>query len=163
MITDQLTTTSVLSLFDTTKEQRESFATDIVRRIVDGEADPLTVHLQLKCMESILKAINENTIYKAALLEAAERQGQKSFTFHNAKFETKEVGVKYDWSKCDDQVLNDFTAQQERLTALIKARQDMLKTVPLSGLMITDPDTGETYTVYPPAKSSTTSVAVTLK
>lgn len=162
-MTEQLTTTSILSLFQTDKSQRESFASDIVQRIDNGDVDPLLVHLQVKCMEDVIKAITGNNNYKNAVLEASQQQGQKSFQFHNSKFEIKEVGVKYDFSKCEDVVLAKLHKQMEELSAEVKARETMLKTVSEKGMIVTDSETGETFTVYPPAKSSTTSVAVTLK
>jgi len=162
-MTNELSTTSILSLFETTKEQRESFALDLIDKIDSGNVDPLKVHLQVKCMEDVVKLINANTNYKKAILESAENVGQKSFQFHNAKFEIKETGVKYDFSKCEDEVLTRLYSQQSELDAKVKSRESMLKTVPAKGMIITDEETGETFTVYPPAKSSTTSVAVTLK
>lgn len=87
----------------------------------------------------------------------------KKFDYRTAKIEEKEVGTKYDWEKCQDTSLNDLLSMQDSLTAKIKERQEFLKTVPEKGLIITDEETGETVTVYRPAKSSTTSVAVTLK
>ena len=45
----------------------------------------------------------------------------------------------------------------------VKQREAFLKTVPAKGMIITDELSGETFTVYPPAKSSSTSIAVTLK
>ena len=162
-MTQELSTTSILSLFETDKQQRESFVNDLINRIDNGEIDPLRVHLQVKCVEDITKLINSNTNYKSAVLEASENQGQKSFQFHNAKFEIKEVGVKYDFSKCEDIVLNRLYDEQERINKLVKYRETMLKTVSENGMIVTDEETGETFTVYPPSKSSTTSVAVTLK
>ena len=160
---NELTTTAILSLFQTDKSQRETFVYDIVQKVGNGDVDPLVVHLQVKCMEDIIKLINANSIYKSVLLEASEKQGQKSFQFHNSKFEIKEVGTKYDFSKCEDVVLDRLHKQQEELDAEVKARETMLKSVSIKGMVVTDPETGETFTVYPPAKSSTTSVAVTLK
>ena len=161
-MTTELSTTSILSLFETTKEERQSFCIDIVSRLENGEADPLKVHLQIKSAEDLIKKLNENTIYKSLLLEAAQKYG-KSFEFGNAKFETKEVGTKYDYSQCNDPKYTELARQSEKVTAELKAHETFLKTVPAAGLLITDPDTGETNTVYPPSKTSTTSVAVTLK
>lgn len=162
-MTTEMTTTSILSLFETNKEQRQSFALGVVDSLEAGSVDPLKVHLQVKCMEDIIKLLNANSIYKNRVLEAAQAYGEKSFQFNNAKIEIKETGVKYDFSKCDDPVLADLLAKQEALDKEVKARQDMLKTVSEKGLIVTDPESGETFTVYPPAKSSTTNVAVTLK
>ena len=159
----ELSTTSILSLFDTNKDQRQSFCIDLISRIENGEIDPLKAHYQVKSMEDIIKQLNDNTVYKRSLLSAAETYGQKSFEFGKAKFEIKEVGVKYDFSQCSDPVLAELEAKASEVSEKLKARQSFLKTVPLSGVTVVIEETGETATVYPPAKSSTTSVSVTLK
>lgn len=160
---ENLTTTSILALFQTDKSQRQSFAEDLVSKIESGEVDPLIIHLQIKCMEDIAKIVNSNTIYKKSVLDAAERYGEKTFQFHNSKVEIKEVGVKYDFSNCEDPVYKRVEQKLEAISTELKQRADFLKTVPLKGMIVTDEETGETFTVYPPAKSSTTSIAVTLK
>jgi hypothetical protein len=160
---NDLTTTSILSLFETTKEQRQSFVLRVIDSLEEGNTDPLKVHLQVKCMEDIIKGLNTNTIYKKHILDSAEKYGQKTFEFQNSKMEIKEVGVKYDFSKCEDVGLNAMYSVLEKLEEDIKKRETLLKSVPQKGMTITDEETGETYTVYPPAKSSTTSIAVTLK
>jgi hypothetical protein len=172
-MSDQLTTTSILSLFETTKEQRTTFVNDIVEKLVNEETNSLKVHLQIKAMEDIINSLtsrdekkNKNflaaTTYQKLLLEAAEKYGKK-FGLFNAEFSIKEVGTKYDFSNCEDLELIELTKQMEEISTKLKAKQDFLKTVPVSGMVITNEETGETYKVYPPAKSSTTSVAVTLK
>jgi hypothetical protein len=160
-MTNELTTTSILALFETNKEQRQSFALSLVDEIEQGNVNPLKVHLQIKCMEDIIKLLNSNTIYKKAVLEEAEKQGQKSFEYQNAKVEIKETGVKYDFTQCSDPVYLDALRMSEQANEVLKARQDFLKTVPSKGMELKVDD--EVVTVYPPSKSSTTSIAVTLK
>lgn len=155
--------TQVVSLFQTTKQERQNFAIELAEKLNNGELDPLTLHLQVKCMEDVVKQVTTNNNYKKAVTDAAERYGQKSFEFHNAKFEIKETGVKYDYSKCADPVLFSINSQLDELSEKLKQREAFLKSVPEKGMIITDDETGETFTVYPPSKSSTTSVAVTLK
>lgn len=161
MIQD-LTTTSILKLFQTTKEERQSFALDLIEKLNSGFVDPLEVHLQVKCMEELVKSLTSNQEYKELVLNSAEKNG-KSFQFHNAKVEIKEVGVKYDFSKCNDPILTELNEKITQLSKELKDRETMLKTVQSSGLTILNEDTGETFTVYPPSKSSSTSVAITLK
>lgn len=158
---NDLTTTSILALFETNKEQRQSFALDLVSKIENGEVDPLKIHLQVKAMEDIIKLLNDNTIYKKAILDGAEKFGQKSFQFMNSKVEIKEVGVKYDFSQCGDPVYQQYEQFAESTKASLKERADFLKTVPAKGMELKIDD--ELVTVYPPSKSSTTSIAVTLK
>lgn len=162
-MTQELTTTSILSLFETNKEQRMDFAIRVVEALDNGMVEPLKVHLQVKCMEDIVKLLNANTKYKDHVLEAAQVYGQKSFQFQNSKVEIKEVGTKYDFSKCEDPILNNLYEKQAEFDAAVKAREAMLKTISEKGMIITDEESGETFTVYPPAKTSTTSVAITLK
>ena len=162
-MTTELTTTSILSLFETTKEQRQSFALGVIEALEQGEADPLKIHLQVKCMEDIIKLLNSNTIYKKSVLEAAEKYGQKSFEYQNSKVEIKEMGTKYDYSKCGDTVWQMFEQKSASAADDLKQREAFLKTVPSKGMQVLDELTGEMITVYPPSKSSTTSVAITLK
>ena len=162
-MTQELSTTSILSLFETNKEQRQSFALAVVDALDNGNVDPLKVHLQVKCMEDIIKTLNANTNYRNAVLDAAGAYGQKTFEFQNSKVEIKETGVKYDYSKCEDVVLNRLYEESEKLAGIIKARETMLKATSEKGMTVVDELTGEAFTVYPPAKSSTTSVAITLK
>ena len=172
-MSNELTTTNILSLFETTKEQRKTFAEDIVQRLRNEEVDPLKIHTQIKAMEEIINSLtnrtektNKNFLlaidYQKILLDAAEKNGKK-FQMFNAEFSVKEVGTAYDWSKCEDIELNSLLLEQDAIKEKIKSKQDFLKTVPISGLSILIESTGEMITVYPPAKSSTTSVSVTLK
>lgn len=162
-MTNELTTTSILSLFETNKEQRQSFALGVVEALESGEVDPLKIHLQVKCMEDIIKLLNSNTIYKKAVLGAAEKYNQKSFEFMNSKVEIKEMGTKYDYSKCGDPTREMFEQRVLSAESDLKYRQEFLKTVPAKGMTIVEEETGEAITIYPPSKSSTTSVAITLK
>jgi hypothetical protein len=165
----QMTTTSVIALFETNKEERRSFTEDLLQRIESGEVNPLDIHLSVKCMEEIICMLTDSKKYpetskryKDVILAEASKYGKK-FDYKTAKIEQKEVGTTYDWSKCEDTTLDDLLSMQESLKEKIKARQEFLKTVPEKGLIITDDETGETTTVYRPAKSSSTSIAVSLR
>jgi hypothetical protein len=159
----EISTTSILALFETNKDQRQDFALRVIDALQAGQVDPLKIHLQVKCMEDIIKLLNSNTIYKKSVLEAAEKFSEKSFQFNNAKVEIKETGVKYDYSQCADPVHSMLEQKLDSAANDLKQRETFLKTVPEKGIVLTDEQTGETFPVYPPAKSSTTNVVVTLK
>lgn len=168
------TPVKVLSLFELNKEGRESFVVQLVERIDEGEVDAMLVHLQVKGMEKIIDALTEtdekkNPLFESAkkyknlVLSAVQQHGVKQVDFRNAKFEIKEVGVKYDYSQCNDPEVSELLAQSEVIKKKLTERQKFLQTVPGKGLLITNEETGETNTVYPPSKSSTTSIQCTLK
>ena len=135
---------------------------DIIARLEEGSAKPLEVHLQAKAMIEIAEALIADNTYRDILLEEATKYG-KAFDYQNAKFSIREVGTKYDYSQCGDLMLAELQQCSERANVALKARQDFLKVVPVPGVLFTDEITGETYKIYPPSKTSTTSVAVTLK
>jgi len=157
----ELSTNSILSLFDTNKEQRASFVTQVIDNIENGTADPLKVHLQVKGMEEIIKAITRSETYKEVLLNEAAKYG-KSFEHFNAKFIVKETGTQYDYSQCNDEVIDSLAKQIDNIKGIIKERETFLKNLPVEGIEVITKD-GEVVRIYPPAKSSTTSVTVSLK
>lgn len=158
----ELLTTTSLAMFQTTKQDRLAFCNQVIEAIESGETDALKIHLQVKSAEDLIKQLTANETYKKYLLDEASKYG-KSFEFMNAKIETKEVGVKYDYSQTNDSVLFEMETRQIELSEKLKQRQKFLQTVHPAGLIVTDIDSGETFKVFPPSKTSTTSIAVTLK
>jgi hypothetical protein len=71
------------------------------------------------------------------------------------------MGVKYDFAACGCPIMNDLLSQQEELDKAIKERQKFLKSIPPQGLETLIED--EVVTLYPPTKTSTTSISVNLK
>jgi len=155
-----ITTISDLSLFETSKGERYAFAQGVVNNAKEGLINPLKLHLQVKCLEDLIKQITSNPDYKELTLDEAYKYG-KTFEQYNAKFEIKEMGVKYDYNECNDPIIIDLLLQQAELEERIKERQRFLKTIPEEGLETLIED--EVVTLYPPQKTSTTSISVNLK
>lgn len=158
-MTQELTATSVLALFSTTKEQRQQFANEVLSAIKDGDVNPLDLHINIKKMEDTIKQITSSEEYMSLVLDEVEKYGEKSIEKNNAKIEIKEVGVKYDYSMCDDATYNDLDAQKKQVEVKIKERQKFLQLIPEGGTV--DPETGGM--VYRAARTSTTSAVITLK
>lgn len=155
----KIATVTDLSLFETTKSERQDFAQSVVNGLKEGLSDPLKVHLQVKCMEDLIKQITSHPDYKDLTLDEAAKYG-KSFEHYNAKFEIKEMGVKYDYSNCGDPIYNRLAEELAELEKKVKDRQAFLKAVqPGTELLIKD----EVIVLYPPVKTSTTSITVNLK
>lgn len=156
----------VLSMIDTNKAQREQFVQEVIDSMQEGKVDPLKIHVQVKCMEQIIKMFTDgkdypktSKVYKELVLDEATKHGKK-FEYHNAEFKIGEVGTKYDWSKCGDAAINELLRQQAEIDAALKERQEFLKTLPAIGIETLVDD--EVVRIYPPSRSSTTSVSVSL-
>lgn len=153
---------------------KEQLATQIVDAVEAGFIDPLKALAAVKAMEKIVdiltnkdpkknKLADKAMLLQSYITDAADKQPEKQFGMYGATFKKTEVGVKYDFSQTGDSKLQELEAAAKAATDALKARQDFLKTVPCTGLIVTDETTGETYTVYPPAKSSTSTVSVSWK
>jgi len=146
----------------TTKEQRSEVVREMMEEVLQGRVNPLELHLRLKAAEEVIKALTSMPAYKGILLDEAAKYG-KSFTYQTAKVEVKEVGVKYDFSNCGNSRLTWLYEQLAEIEDSIKVQETYHKGLPPSGIEVLDPVSGELEKHYPPAKSSTTSVAFTLK
>jgi len=111
-------------------------------------------------MEDIIKQITANPVYRDLLVTEAAKYG-KNFEHHNAKFEIKETGVKYNYENCGDPILQSLEQQFEAIETQLKDRQKFLRAIPEAGMEILVDD--ELIKVYPPIKTSTTSVTINLK
>lgn len=159
---EELSATSILSLFDTTKEQRKSFVSNIVNRMNNGDISALNVHIQVKCMEDIIKQLLASPEYKIFVLDEASKHDGNRFELHNSEVSIKETGVRYDYVPCGDPVYMQLAKKFALAQEALKEREDFLKKIPKKGLEILHED-GELIKIYPPYKSSTTSVVISLK
>jgi hypothetical protein len=156
---NQITAGSILSLFETTKDQRQTFAEAAIADVENGTRSAVDMALQLKCMSDVIERIMSDKKFKEYFVTEAITRG-KSFEVHNAKLNVRELGGKWDYSQTNDQVLFDLEAEAEAIKAKIAERQKLLKTIPAGGMA--DPETGNMiFKAAAPATSTT--VVVTLK
>ena len=143
---------SYINVLPSSKEEIKQFTANIVNELESGNYCPLETAVQFTAIEKMIKDVKANKKYKSLVRDEAENYGQ-IFEFKNSKIELAEVGVKYDYLVCEDDVLENLLAEQETTKALIKQRQDMLKL----GINVE----GEIFTK--PVRTSTSSVKITLK
>lgn len=146
---------STLNILPQTKDEIKNFTSMFLNELKSGNLDKTEIvrtAIKLKAVEKTIKDILEQKEYKQITLESF--QNIKGYDFGNAKVEEAEVGTSYDYSVCNDIVLNDMQKEYDKLDVMIKARKEMLKT----GI---NPETGETYPT--PLKKSTSSIKITLK
>lgn len=116
----------------------------------------------LSSMENFVKSVKERDEFKNAVRDRIALYGKNHELPTGTKLEQCEVGVKYDYSQCNDPAYKALVEQMEVLKEAVKNQETFLKSVPLKGLLITDEETGEAYEVYPPSKTSTSSYKVSL-
>lgn len=133
-------------------------ANNAISAIADGNVDPITAHINLSRMEAAIQQVKADDRVKDITLRELAKYGKKQ-TFGDCTLEECEAGVRYDYSMCNDDELAELEAMKREIEQRIKSRQATLKALPISGLA--DPNTGTM--IYPPAKSSKTTIKTTFK
>lgn len=147
-----------------TKEYNKSELTRIADNCVNELLDNgriLETHEFITKMEFFIKRLKDNPEYYNYLSYEVAKYGSAHTTSTGTKLELAEVGVKYDYVFCEDDIYNELIVKQMALDEQIKERQKFLKTIPVEGLEIVTQD-GEMKRIYPPSKSSTSSVKTTI-
>jgi hypothetical protein len=134
------------------KEGIKLFSANIVEAVLSGENNPLEVHAKIDAIEKIMKAVKANPDYKDCILEEAENYGEKTFETGGVKF-TVANSTKYDYSK--DEVWQALKEIEDKAAADRKAREAILKA-------LKEPTAIDDIIAYPPVKSTSTGVRVTL-
>ena len=145
-----------------TKTQIKVIANNTVNDIIDGGKDILKIADTLAKLELFIKELKANPEYMDYLIHEVSQYGKGTTTSTGTKLELAEVGVKYDYSQCNDPKLNQMELDYEALGNKISDRKEFLKTLNPKGLTEVDEETGETNTLYPPSKTSKSSVKCTI-
>jgi len=143
------------------KEQVELFSNKLIAELDAGDIDPLQAKFLFKALEEVQKAIKENLDTMA--LTEANKYPEKTFELTGFKVEKAELGTKYDYSKCGDPILIKLQKLSEDVQARVKSRQELLKNCPIEGVEMTDEETGEMTRCFPPSKTSTSGIKITMK
>jgi hypothetical protein len=142
-----------------TKEQVKDYTRLIKESVLNGEVEPLQFAATVSALEQLFKALKADHLIKDVILEEAEKYRSKSFEKGNAKFQVKEVGVKYDFKNCNDSELEQITNDLKELTEERKKRETLLKAIDTTKEFYD----GNGVQLFAPIKTSTTQVVVILK
>lgn len=156
------------------KENAASFHQEVKERIFEHGGEFEYIEL-IKFFAALDKQINGDKASKiepdAEFIDYVRNQitkqgngGDKAEfkTARGVKFSLAETGNSYDFSNCNDIELATLEIEAKDAADKVKERKEFLKTVPVSGLIVTDKETGETYEIFPPSKSSKSSFKVAL-
>ncbi len=110
--------------------------------ILSGEKNPLEFYVQAKMLTDLVEDLKKDSdIFDCAYTERL-KYGKEKPTVNGSVIDISSRSTP-DYNTCGDPVYNEL---KEKL----KARELFLKNLPKEGLIVTDPDSGETKTIYPP-------------
>lgn len=143
-----------------TKETQQQYAASLIALVEEGEVSPLEMAVKVKAVQDTFKQVSDSKVLKDAVYNESLKyaKGEK-MAYAGAVVTVREGGVKYDFSVCGDPEWEELDRQMTELKARIAEREQWLKgnTKPVTVL---DEETGEVATIYPPARTSTTTYAV---
>lgn len=150
----------VVKMFPSIQTSVDMFSDQLIESVKKGEVNPVELLIQLKAMEKVtgrvLKEIRDNFV----------REGDKyptnTFELNGVRLEKGEVGVAFDFTVCKDTVWERLNTDSESAETKLKERQEFLKTL-RGPLTVVDELSAEIITIYPPKKTSTTSLKVFIK
>lgn len=149
---------SVINNMPETKSEIKAFAQLVTESVTEGSVNPLDLLIKLQAAELAIKEIKDNI--KSLATDEALKYG-KSFEHKNASCVIKAVGVKYDFSKCNDVVWATHYSDECNAAEQRKEREKLLKTIK-GQLTTVNEDTGETWTIYEPIKTGQETVVITI-
>jgi len=142
-----------------TKTQIKIVAQNSVNELLNN-GNILEAAEMISVMETFIKEVRASKEFTDYVRDEVSKNGKDITNASGAKIELAETGVKYDYSKCGDDVLISLEKQLELIETDINDRKQFLKTLPLSGIEIVNED--ELTKVYPPSKTSSSSYKITL-
>lgn len=150
---------SALSLMPSTAAEVGRFSKGLIDSVRNGETNPLKLLIMLRALEAVSETVREEI--EEEILTEAEKHAEKKFDVFGATVERTEVGTKYHYLKTGDIEYEQLYTETESLKKRLKEREEFLKALK-SPLQLVNEDTGETYQVHPPHKTSKSGVKVYL-
>jgi len=145
---------------DLTKSQIKIIAESTIASILETGNVIEVADAFAKC-ELFIKEIKSSSQYIDYLRDEVAKHGKVFTTSSGTKIELAEVGTKYDYQTCGDSQLEGLMNQLLIIENAIKERQSFLKTLPISGMDVIM-EGGEVCKLFPPIKTSTSSVKTTI-
>ena len=143
-----------------TKTAQKEAVDRLVAQVTEGEIDAVETFIKAKSLYETLGAFLKDKGVVDTTISECEKNGREGALYNGARMIVAEAGVRYDFSVCKDPKWSDLAAQKATIEAQLKERETFLRAIPGSQTIVNE-ETGEVVTVYPPAKTSSTTVKVT--
>lgn len=149
------------SLLNFCKGDLSEMASQIIESVTDGNADALDVLIMAKkgvyAFESIVDGVKDFASIQ-----------EKNYSKYDVAIREQNTGVRYYFDGCNDPEWTQLNMMMIDIKEKMKAREEYLKTLdkPIDIESFTDENTGEVidaHKLYPPVKSGSTSLILTIK
>jgi hypothetical protein len=138
-------------ILDMGKKEIIAHAKDIYNAMMDGNLDPIETMIEVKKGILFFETLDENVrpvIYGKTIVGRGD-----ILKMHNVEIEPSELGVKWNFDVCNDNILTRLINALEAAKTAVTDRQNFLKVI-TTQTDVVDEETGEVYRVNPPVRTS---------
>ena len=139
------------------------YVNSMIEAVENGEISPMDLYVNLKKAGKIIDSVLDSETVKESVTREYHKYGTREVDYKGVTLVQSETGVKFDYSGCQDRVITELELMKKELDEKIKARHKYLKNLPPEGVTIVDEETGEVNTLYPPSRSSLTTIKATVR
>jgi hypothetical protein len=132
----------------------------LTKGVEDGLINPLELLTKIRATEKVLDGVLTNI--RDLMVTEALKYGKDPIIVNGVEMKVQEAGTKYDYSNCNHPEYNILVNQKNHISDKMKEIEGILKANKTSWEHV-DTSTGETFTIYPPTKTSTTTVITKIK
>ena len=132
----------------------------LTKGVEDGLINPLELLTKIRATEKVLDGVLTNI--RDLMVTEALKYGKDPIIINGVEMKVAEAGTKYDYSKCNHPEYNILVNQKNHISDKMRDIEAILKANKTSWEHV-DTSTGETFTIYPPTKTSTTTVICKIK
>lgn len=159
---DQLPTTAMgtLRMMPAKASEVATFSHQIIKSVKEGNVNPLEVLVMLRSLEAVSELVRDEL--NEYFVREADKHSEKKFECYGAIIEKAEVGTKYNYLGTGDIEYEMLHSEAETAKRRLKEREEFLKTLK-EPMQLVNTDTGETYQVRPPFKTSKSGVKTFLR
>lgn len=139
-----------------TKSEIENMASKFLHPLQEGEVNAEQMGILIDALKKTIERIEKEARPIIAHQLHSRYSKAEDIVIRGCNIELMEAGVKYDYSNCNDSVLEDLKKQDEELQKKIKEREFLLKSIGYGKtLMVVNEETGELMELKSPSRKST--------
>ena len=146
-----------------TRSGQAELAEAMVRQVTDGEIAPSEAVVKAKALyEAIGMFLKDDRVTEIVLDECDRYAKGECPTFAGARVQTRETGVRWDYMNCGDPEYAEILKREQEISELRKKREKYLSGITRPKTELNE-ETGEVFTLNPPARSGKTSFVITYR
>lgn len=138
-------------------------AEQAILQVANGEIDPVVAISNLAKMKLAIDKVEKDARFRDAVMVEVEKYGARHIDVGDIHIEMADVGVRYDFSGCNDPQYSRLSSYAMMAGEELKEREKFLKNLPAGGIMELDEETGEVNKITPPVKKSKSWIKITVK